>query len=184
MFILSAGSKEEASELPGTLLSYDEMGVAEAQELRDFLGRTRAGERIIFFTSRITPEGQNALLKIFEEPPVGLALTFVYPLPETLLPTLRSRFVIESHQLVPLGVRDAELFAGSSAAKRMEIVKELIDREDRNAVNEFMNSLEAYLHNDLLGNAVALGVLLQARRRLASPDAPTRAILEYVALNI
>ena len=44
-------------------------------------------------------EAQNALLKIFEEPPSGIFFMIVSPSKNLLLPTVRSRFVIEKYNV-------------------------------------------------------------------------------------
>lgn len=72
------------------------IGIDTARAVRAFLSeRPFVGARrtaIIDRAEALTPEAQNALLKVAEEPPSSALLILVMPDPELLWPTLRSRF--------------------------------------------------------------------------------------------
>lgn len=51
---------------------------------------------LVFNSYRI--EAQNALLKVFEEPPNGVCFVLVTPSKNILLPTICSRFIIEKYK--------------------------------------------------------------------------------------
>ncbi len=74
----------------------DSIGIDRAREIRAFLAQTPlVGPRrtvVIEAGERLTPEAQNALLKVAEEPPQAALIILVVDDPERLLPTLRSRF--------------------------------------------------------------------------------------------
>ena len=75
-------------------LDFDLLGIDEARDLRDiFFRKYEEGSEIIITCQNITPEAQNALLKILEEPGSGLVVKFECPRPELLLPTFRSRLI-------------------------------------------------------------------------------------------
>ncbi|MEK7110417.1 MAG: AAA family ATPase [Patescibacteria group bacterium] len=74
----------------------DSIGIDRAREIRAFLAQTPlVGPRrtvVIEAGERLTPEAQNALLKVAEEPPQAALIILVVDDPERLLPTIRSRF--------------------------------------------------------------------------------------------
>lgn len=77
-------------------LAYNHFSVEDARSLSDIAHRApTTGERkvIIVSTGRLFHAAQNALLKIFEEPPEHTTLLLVVPSLGQLLPTLRSRLI-------------------------------------------------------------------------------------------
>lgn len=52
-------------------------------------------KNIVIIAKKIQNEAQNALLKILEEPPKNIIFTMVVPRKNVLLPTIRSRLMIE-----------------------------------------------------------------------------------------
>lgn len=92
---------------------------------------------------RLTPEAQNALLKVAEEPPSSGILFFVTADPEALFPTLRSRLHqmyfgtvrVPSRVLTESERKEREVaaqFLGVPVAGRKELVKKLIAPLDFN----------------------------------------------------
>lgn len=85
------------------------------------------GKLIVIAVERIFHEAQNALLKLFEEPPVGTTLILVVPSSGVLLGTLRSR-------LLPLGGKSVDLspeveaFLNATGAEREKLVSKLLER--------------------------------------------------------
>lgn len=86
---------------------------------------------VIVSATRFFHEAQNALLKIFEEPPEGTTIILILPAEGLLLPTLRSR-------LLPLSSSDAgsgagvsavvEAFLEADAKGREKLIAKLLDR--------------------------------------------------------
>src|SRR3989344_3552787 len=77
-----------------TTLRYGLFSVDDARTLSDIAfrtARTKAGKAIIVSVERLFHEAQNALLKLFEEPPEDTLIILVIPSDGNLLPTLRSR---------------------------------------------------------------------------------------------
>src|SRR5688572_18167245 len=75
------------------VLRYQHLSVDEARKLTDIAVAAPCGEHkaVIVSTTRFFHESQNALLKLFEEPPAGVTLILVIPSDGILLSTLRSR---------------------------------------------------------------------------------------------
>lgn len=101
---LLIGTSIETSSLPEHLkretadvfhLSGSKLGIDDARRLvEQSSSRGFTGERhFIIATSSITEEAQNALLKLFEEPPAGAVFHLIVPTISILLPTLRSRLI-------------------------------------------------------------------------------------------
>lgn len=86
-----------------------------------------AGKMIVVAAERIFHEAQNALLKLFEEPPPGTTLVLIVPSAGILLSTLHSR-------MLPLGSRsvaiseEASAFIEANTAAREKLVAKLLDR--------------------------------------------------------
>lgn len=85
---------------------------------------------IIISAKRFFHEAQNALLKLFEEPPQGVVLILVIPSAGVLLPTLRSRLteLPVASALVPQYSETVRLFLKADAAERQNILEKLIAR--------------------------------------------------------
>jgi hypothetical protein len=71
------------------------IGIGEIREAKDFLRRRPVMSAfrsvIIDSADKMTPEAQNAALKIVEEPPARALVIFIAPNTDSLLPTLVSR---------------------------------------------------------------------------------------------
>lgn len=81
---------------------------------------------VVVAATRIFHEAQNALLKLFEEPPAGVTMILVVPSLGQLLPTLRSRvqtLVTHSNSTV-----SATEFLALDTAAREKFVAKVIDR--------------------------------------------------------
>ena len=72
------------------------LSVEDARKLRslaDLSSTTGTQKVLVISASRLFHEAQNALLKLFEEPPEGTMLILIIPSEGMLLPTLRSRLL-------------------------------------------------------------------------------------------
>jgi len=150
---------------------------------------------LIIAANRAYHEAQNALLKLFEEPPKGTYLFFILPSLGGLLPTLRSRVAI----LVP-EVKDkkgatvpkiAEEFIKGNKVKRGALIKRLTsgkDEKERRANREetiaIVNGVEAaaYRAGRLASNRELLKEIQSLRGYLHDRSAPVRMILEHLSL--
>lgn len=79
-----------------TQFTFGLFSVADARRVGDVaMQAPLAGDRkvIILAVARLFHEAQNALLKLFEEPPADTTLILIVPAEGILLPTLRSRLI-------------------------------------------------------------------------------------------
>lgn len=101
----------------------DQIGIADVRELIEKANRTPAGsaasQLLIVVTSFITVEAQQALLKIIEEPPQTTRFLFALPASFLLLPTLMSRFSVESTTDITCDQEPFEAFLKAPLVKRM-----------------------------------------------------------------
>ena len=181
------------------ILRYGLFSVDEARRACDiassapFVGEYKV---LIVTARRAYHEAQNALLKLFEEPPPNTYIFFILPSLGGLLPTLRSRVQV-LNKAVPRQssgrqkiAGPAEQFLAASKEKRSAMIKKLTSgkdeeerRENRDEAIAILNGVEmaAYAagvekHRALLSD---LGVL---RRYLHDRSAPVKMILEHLSL--
>lgn len=185
------------------VLRYGLLSVEDARRVTELAaGASFKGEHkaMIISASRAYHEAQNALLKIFEEPPSGTYLFFILPTLGGLLPTLRSRVqILDTHK----GLRksfisgEAEAFLNASREKRILMIKKLTSgkgeeerRENRDEAIRIVNGIEATAYEAFKkrrdGGAVAalLSDIAVLRGHLYDRSAPVRMILEHLALVI
>lgn len=150
---------------------------------------------LIIAASRIYHEAQNALLKLFEEPPRGTSLYLIVPSRGALLPTLRSRVQIlraaETETEVP---EVTKTFLKLPKEKRTAFIKKLAtgkDEEDRRANRDealaIVNGIEALAYKKLQQQpSKSLRTLLSEtalfRNYLHERSAPVRMLLEHLSL--
>ncbi|MFA6503218.1 MAG: hypothetical protein WCT45_03120 [Candidatus Paceibacterota bacterium] len=152
---------------------------------------------VIISASRAYHEAQNALLKVFEEPPAGTYLFLVMPSLGGLLPTLRSRVqVLNANEefTKPLIPEIAKEFMKASGEKRSAMIKRLTSgkddekkRELRDEAIAIVNGIEAAAYEqrgDTLKQGVTslLSDIAELRRHLYDRSAPVKMILEHVSL--
>lgn len=156
---------------------------------------------VIIAASRAYHEAQNALLKIFEEPPPGTYLFLVLPTLGGLLPTLRSRVQAlgrdgnygHRKSIIP---EIAQEFIAASREKRSALIKKLAsgdDEEERRAHRDeaiaIVNGIEAVVYQyrsqtSILEHAALLSDIATLRGHLYDRSAPMRMILEHLSLVI
>ncbi len=156
------------------VLKEETFGIDAARNLSVMAARKAFGEKKVFFIApeTITLEAQNALLKTFEEPPLGTHFFLALRDDGMVLPTLRSRVVtlpIE-HSVVH---KDAETFLKASLKERLAFVKKFVDAEKN--LSSFLDDLLTLSRNQHVYEA-----------RLVSDQrgASARLILEHLALTL
>ncbi|MDD3531171.1 MAG: hypothetical protein PHV99_01070 [Candidatus Pacebacteria bacterium] len=172
------------------LLSVDDARrVSELAAGAPFKGETKV---IIIAASRVYHEAQNALLKIFEEPPKGTYLFLILPTLGGLLPTLRSRVQVLNVGRTASNIPEsAEEFIKASKEKRSAMIKKLASgkdeeerRENRDRAIAILNGIEIITRDR--GLTKSSGTLLEEiqilRGYLHDRSAPVKQILEHLAI--
>ncbi len=116
-----------------TVFPFGLFSVDDARRVGEFAAQAPlAGDQkcIVISTGRLFHEAQNALLKLFEEPPVGTTMILIVPAFGILLPTLRSRLMTlpgtEGEAVVPADM--ASEFRSLDSAGREKCVTKLLAR--------------------------------------------------------
>jgi len=128
--------------------------VANALSLAEIARRAPDGVQgkvIVVSLTRIFHEAQNALLKLFEEPPTKTTLILIVPSDGMLLPTLRSRLMRLQSGKPLRGV--GEQFICITQAEREKIIAKLLTRsksdndvEKQRARNEIVELVSGLMH--------------------------------------
>jgi len=201
-------TKLGASNPDVVVLRYGLFSVADARRVLEVAASVPlAGENkvLIISASRAYHEAQNALLKLFEEPPPGMHLFLVLPSLGGLLPTLRSRVQVlqgykdESIKYKGKSIsKEAEEFIKASKERRSAIIKKLTSgkdeeerRELRDEAIEIVNGVEAAAYQQR-GNTLQfpkgvsslLNDIAVLRSHLYDRSAPVKMILEHLSLVI
>ena len=179
-------------------LEFGLLSVEDARRVATIAAQAPVGgnqKAIVIAATRVYHEAQNALLKIFEEPPRGLTLFLILPTPGGLLPTLRSRVQILGSENPAAEIsEDAVAFLKANKEKRSALIKklstgkdELERRENREKVIGILNGIErvAYRKGIRGGEAAAFfSDIAELRTHLYDRAAPVRMILEHLSLAI
>ena len=177
----------------GLLSVEDARRVTELAASAPFAGESKV---LIVSASRAYHEAQNALLKLFEEPPEGTYLFLILPNAGGLLPTLRSRVHVLGAPAASPATRQAEAAAFMKAGKeaRSALIKRLAsgkDEETRRANRDetlrIVNGMEAAAYAALKESSGAsvtafLSDIATVRGYLYDRSAPVRMILEHLSL--
>lgn len=187
---------------------YALFSVEEARKVSSVVHRMPVhGDRklIIVSATRIFHETQNALLKIFEEPPEGTCIILVIPSDGVLIPTLRSRLVPlpsnasdEANSTIysTVGAGIVAEFLKGGSVEREKIVAKLLDRakSDTPEVKQEARTEALLLANGLTKafyekrNDPAVHAILSDLNRfipiLHERSAPLKLIFEHVLLTM
>ena len=104
----------------------------------------------------LTPQAQNALLKIVEEPPAYGLLILLAPDPEVLISPLQSRLqkIFCNKPSRKVNTNKAQTFLKSNSVKRSAIIKAVVS--DNKLLKEFIRGVMTELDKDPIGNFRAL----------------------------
>ncbi len=131
-------------------------------------------------------EAQNALLKLFEEPPVTTRFVLIVPRLDVLLPTLRSRVHLVSGHDSEARVENShfETFLRASYAERMAFIADYAKDKDTHAMESIVRGAELYAAVDVQQHAKLLTTILIIRDYFGFPGASRKMLLESLALSL
>lgn len=166
---------------------FSSLGVEDARELHEHTSRKPFSGKQYFLLSFsfATPEAQNALLKIFEEPNIGTHFFVFTPSVGTLLPTLRSRLIRLDTSLKSRGDR-GKRFLSSTPKERMAMLKPAFEDKDKEILLTLITDLEGVYaqslgQKDSKASLRAADALFYARRYLETKSASVKMIGEYLS---
>lgn len=174
-----------------TVYSYEKWGIDESRSLSTEAHRTDGAGRTRHFVleiAAITSEAQNALLKLFEEPPAQVIFHAVVPPGTVLLPTLRSRLIAGTAGLVK-GSGDAlvvyQAFVRLPLSEQMAEVEVRMKKKDMVWLDAIRQGGLAAMASYLVPvSGAAQTRLFETLLLLGSRGAANKMLLEEVVLTI
>lgn len=192
------------------VLQYTLFSVEESRKLLDIacaaplMGTRKA---IIVCATRFFHEAQNALLKLFEEPPPGITFILIIPSEGMLLPTLRSRLASLTQTRHPSDTDTSEettrQFLAANPAERAKLLEKLVtrsksdkDEEKQRARSDAVGLVEDLMRASRYAHKEAKGTERQHELQLFENDlmrflpllytrsAPLKLIFEHLLIVI
>ena len=161
----------------------DNLSIADARLLIEQSSRqafTDSRQTFVIVVSNINTEAQNALLKLFEEPPESAEFYLVIPHETLLIPTLRSRFVLAVSKSTNAS-SVADEFLQMSYKDRLDLVALKVKDKDVKWVGELVASLGAQSHSLSSESKRALAL---CERYVRNRGASKKILLESLALSL
>lgn len=159
----------------------EKLGIDAARKLKEESAhRPLANKSLVFVivTKSIELEAQNALLKLFEEPPTQVEFFLIIPHESRLIPTLRSRFVgLTRSTENPNDL--AKEFLNSSYKERLEFIA-----TEHKKGTDSLRHLFISLSRLETENTEAKKSLLLASRYVYNRGAGQKMLLEELALSL
>lgn len=157
----------EEDRMPGSdvqVFQYETFGILESRQLQQtaYLSPVEREHRafIVRFES-ITLEAQNALLKLFEEPPEAARFYISAPRKDLFIPTLLSRFYIHDEEKdTGLGA-DTQLFIEGSYKERLDSIAKKMKEKDIGWGDEILRGVEVYAAEKELKEVLRAVVLIR-----------------------
>lgn len=165
-------------------LTVDSFGIDEARNLKNLAGeRAFSGKHhnFIITTRSLTEEAQNAILKLFEEPPAGAIFYLIIPSETRLLPTLRSRLFLRHNKSNSQKDDVAHLFLRFDYKERMEWIAYMA-KKDPDKLVDLVREISRF---DLkLWSPGAKRALLLAEKYVYNRGASKKMLIEELALSL
>lgn len=180
---LPAALQQESADIRH--LSADTFGIDDARRLKALAsvhGFTGSTQQFVVAARTFTTEAQNALLKLLEDPPPGATFWVIVPQAATLLPTLRSRLILESSTTATKDDSRAADFRRASYKERLAQIADLAKRNP----NELPELVRALTRAETLAALPpeAKRALFLADRYVYNRGALRKMLLEEVALSL
>jgi len=166
------------------ILSYSLFSIDEARALKEWAYQRPVSAPVRHFLiscDDIQHASQNALLKLFEEPPQTCVFSLIMSREDRILPTLRSRL-----EVVRLKAREtesaAEAFLKLPFSKRIEEVGARVKAKDMLWQREVLGGLERlfYGRND----HEALAAIAFIESMIGAQGSSPKMLLEHLALSL
>lgn len=165
----------------------DSFGVSDARALQEsavIRPVSRDTRVFVLVLGSITHEAQNALLKLFEDPPSTAEFHVVLSGVQALLPTLQSRFLtVPTKASIESTPESFTIFMAQAYADRLSTIAANTKAKDVVWIQEIMHGVSIWIHTHSEAHAVRKNVALidqYIRRRGASK----KMLLEELALSL
>jgi hypothetical protein len=160
-------------------------GINEARTLKGMAFRKpveRDYRTFILTFSTITTEAQNALLKLFEEPPSTARFHIIVPREDILISTLRSRVAFHDMPTASRATTVALQFLQSSYRDRLETIAARAKAADMAWMEAVVNGSEVYFEEQ--GAYAPLKEIAFVRSYFHASGASKKMLLEHLALTL
>ncbi len=180
----------EASNLPDELkkegadtahLAKSSFGIDDARLLTK-MSASRGwenGRHFVVFAESMTEEAQNALLKLFEEPPQDTVFYLVIPSPSILLPTLQSRLISAKRGISDQENSLTDEFIKMSYGERLDLIAKLA-KKDSDSLKRLVIDLGKV---DIKDKKTKQSLLL-ATKYISNRGASKKMLVEELALSL
>lgn len=185
---VSIGNLPEMVQTPTADIEHicvDVFGIAEARLLQDRAYRlpvVRSTREFVLMSKQLTLEAQNALLKLFEDPPESARFHMVVTREDTIIPTLRSRCVIFTHGPQPDDTSVFAAFLQQSLAEQLKEIEARMKQKDTVWSEAILTGAE--VHAAATKDVTTLKSLLLLRRYAHTRGASNKMLLEELALTL
>jgi len=171
-----------------THIVVDRFSIADARQLsHDALQKPVESEMRVFVlvVKKLPEESQNALLKLFEDPPQHTRFYVVLPQAGMLIATLQSRVSMElDTETDEVQNETFQSFLTSSYADRMSTIAEVTKKKELQRVEDIIRGVETYVAQDPQRHTQLLTALLLVRTYARTPGASAKMLLEELALSL
>lgn len=165
---------------------FDVFGIDDSRELIRLAHMRSLGKQIFLYRMQsCTREAQNALLKLFEEPPRDTHFFLcIGGGAHNVLPTLKSRVWILGDSLSSDFSELGRKFLAASGGERLSLLESIIKEKDMKAAQALLRELESILYErkEYIQNTRALKHIINVRNILNDKGASLKILLESVAL--
>ena len=165
---------------------FDSLGIDDSRELVHLANMRSLGRQLfICHVGSCTREAQNALLKLFEEPPERTHFFLVLADVRNILPTLRSRvwFIDAKNNTTS---DEGIAFLAATPAQRIALLESIIKEKDVRAAEVLLQSIETQLYTTGAHRThpQVVAHIIDARRVLRDKGASLKVLLESVAVTL
>lgn len=172
---------------PDIMIIHESLGVDESRAFREQWGTiARDNLLVVLSFAQATGDAQNTLLKLLEEPPVGITFFVHVPYHDAIIPTLRSRMVVlddVSGEEVS-GTKDVNAFLSGTLAERFKLAERIGKAKDRARAHELLLGIEHALHADMGKYGPIFSELETLRSFARDGSSSPKMLLEHAALLV
>lgn len=172
------------------VLTFEKLLVGDVRELQRVMYQTPVGGGVVVTVLGVEAmdhEAQNALLKITEEPPAFARVVLVVPRADMLLPTLRSRFVLQDRE-VTIDDTEAEDFLKKAPSTRLKLVEKIHKDKDGVRARALIDGVERVLGKVFRSGDRSvvehLHTLAAFRQDIRQRGVSMKMLLEHLALTL
>lgn len=165
---------------------FDSLGIDDSRTLAHLASMRSLGIQLFILNANsCTREAQNALLKLFEEPPERTHFFLSLSGSCDILPTLRSRVRIVSAHTKDRGDTLGKKFISATFKERIIILEPIVKEKDVHAAEMLLSDIEREMHErkEYIVHGSALQHILEVRRVIKDKGASLKVLMESVALT-